>query len=110
MNEKKKEAQLSISLMQEAYLRSVQTEEIKEDGLIIDVAIYGNADNLIEFVNRNIKNVQNNNLNDEELDSKQLILVTVPLQCIIRDSILLLPEGSKVRFKLLNSKKLFDNL
>lgn len=99
MYEKRREAELSIQLMQDAYLRSVQTEQAKDFGLVIDIAIYGNADNLHEFVNRNVRDVltENLNLNDaDELLLKQLSIVTVPLQCLINNSILSLPEGTRV--------------
>ena len=99
MNERKKEAELSISLMQDTYLRSCELERNKESGgLLIEIAIYGNSDYLVEFVNKNIKNIltKDLNLNNEELKSKQLTLVTVPLQCLIKDSVLFLPEGTKV--------------
>ena len=98
MYEKRMEAEQAIGLMQDAYRRSVQIEESSEDGLVIEMAIYGNADNLIEFVNSTVKNVPSQHLllNNDELSSKQLTLVTVPLQCLVRDSILSLPEGRKV--------------
>lgn len=101
MNEKRAEADLTTSLMAETYRRSVANEESREDGLLIDVAIYGHADNLIEFVNSSVKNVPSEHLllSDDELSVKQLILVTVPVQCLVRDSVLSLPDGRKVSLK-----------
>jgi len=99
MYDKRREAELSIELMQDAYQRSVETEQTKEYGLVIDLAIYGNVENLMEFVNQKVRDVSNVNLTDkEELILKQLTLVTIPLQCLIKDSILSLPEANK--FKL----------
>lgn len=100
MNEKRREADLTASLMADAYRRSVESEESREDGLLIDVAIYGHADKLVELVNSSVKNVPSENLslNNDDLSSKQLTLVTVPLQCLVKNSILSLPDGRKVSF------------
>lgn len=107
MYERRRDAELSIQLMQDAYERSVNSEKTKVYGLVIDIAIYGNADNLQEFVNRTIRDVstENLNLNDcDELIMRQLSVVTIPLQCLIKESILSLPDATKVSKLNLNRK------
>lgn len=102
--ERRRDAELSTQLMRDAYLRSVREEESKANGLIIEVAIYGNSQNLTDFVNENLPN-QTGDLNNqkEELSSRQLTLVTIPLQCLIRDSTLFIPDASKVVFNEINA-------
>jgi DnaJ family protein C protein 11 len=90
MAEKKKEAESAISLMSALYERIVNDEQ-KKNGLIILYAFYGKIENgdvhvVIEddmgFVERN----------------PEVIDVKVPLQCLVKDSKLILHQSSKVKF------------
>ncbi|GFY47871.1 dnaJ homolog subfamily C member 11 [Trichonephila inaurata madagascariensis] len=82
MAERKKEASIAVSLMQETY-RRIKTEEEKKNGLVIKLAVYGSAENI-------------SNLNLDQLDSQLDVLdVTVQLQCLVKDSKLILPNRSK---------------
>lgn len=78
--EKKKEAKAAISLMQETYNRIKEQEENK-NGLVITKALYGK---LIESENRSLEN-----LDDQVID------VLIPLQCLVKDSHLILTDSSK---------------
>ena len=75
LKEKRAEAQAAINLMQETYLR-VEAEEKANKGLIITEAFYG-----CMSVEREL--------------SHEIIDVTVPLQCLVKQSKLLLPSGCK---------------
>lgn len=92
LNERKRQAQSSIDLMRATYQRSIE-RETKVDGLVIVRAIYGNQDNLQAFVTMN---ANNDNLDDKQMLVEELTEVTIPLQCLVRDSTLVLPSASKV--------------
>lgn len=79
--EKRKEAQAAIDLMSATYARICSEEEAKK-GLIIVKALYGKLVSESGDFNRS-ENV------DEVLD------VTIPLQCLVKDSKLVLHELSK---------------
>ncbi|XP_042899437.1 dnaJ homolog subfamily C member 11 [Parasteatoda tepidariorum] len=82
MAEKRKEAAIAVSLMQETYKRIVE-EEKRKNGLIITMAIYGNTDSI-------------SNLNMEQIDSNlEVANTTVQLQCLVKDSRLILPDRPK---------------
>lgn len=78
--EKKKEAQAAQELMMASYNR-IKTEENNKDGLIILQAVYG------KLITDN--NVRANEVNHEMID------VTIPVQCLVKDSKLLLHENTK---------------
>ncbi|XP_023215664.1 dnaJ homolog subfamily C member 11-like [Centruroides sculpturatus] len=78
--EKRQEAKAAISLMQETYNRIREQEETKS-GLVITKALYGK---LIGIENRS----------SEDLD-EQVVDVLIPLQCLVKDSRLVLTDSSK---------------
>ncbi|NWY68916.1 DJC11 protein, partial [Erithacus rubecula] len=77
--QKKQEAEAAVRLMQEAVRRIIEAEEARM-GLIIVNAWYG------KFVNDNSR----------KNEKVKVIDVTVPLQCLVKDSKLILTEASKV--------------
>ncbi|KAG8187761.1 hypothetical protein JTE90_018761 [Oedothorax gibbosus] len=82
MAEKRKEASIAVSLMQETY-RRIKSEEERKKGLVVSQAIYGSTENVA-------------NINPDLVDSNLDILdVTVQLQCLVKDSRLILPDRAK---------------
>lgn len=79
--EKKKEATAAVSLMQETYNR-IKLQEESKNGLVIIKAMYG----VLSEINET--DTESNN------DSK-VIDVTIPLQCLVKNSRLTLPAVSK---------------
>ncbi|KAL7648908.1 UNVERIFIED_CONTAM: hypothetical protein RMT77_000842 [Armadillidium vulgare] len=80
--EKRQEAKAAIELMKETVKRIVDQEEANK-GLVILQAIYG------RLVGENSEEL------DEKDPSNDIIEVTIPLQCLVKDSKLLLQESSK---------------
>uniref|UniRef100_A0A8C8WQB9 DnaJ homolog subfamily C member 11 n=1 Tax=Panthera leo TaxID=9689 RepID=A0A8C8WQB9_PANLE len=78
--QKKQEAEAAVRLMQESVRRIIEAEESRM-GLIIVNAWYG------KFVNDKSK----------KSEKVKVIDVTVPLQCLVKDSKLILTEASKVQ-------------
>ena len=74
----RREAEIAVELMKEIYRRIVDEEENRR-GLIINQSVYGKW---IDLGNRD--------LSDAFTD------VTIPLQCLVKDSKLILHEASKV--------------
>ncbi|RDD39395.1 DnaJ-like protein subfamily C member 11 [Trichoplax sp. H2] len=72
----KREAESAIKLMEESYNRSVDSERSK-GGLIIVRAWFGKL------------------LSSSREDINKIIDVTIPLQCQVKDSRLIIPEGEK---------------
>ncbi|GFT79687.1 dnaJ homolog subfamily C member 11 [Nephila pilipes] len=82
MAERRKEASIAVSLMQETY-RRIKSEEERKNGVVIKLAVYGSAENI-------------SNLNLDQIGSQLDVLdVTVQLQCLVKDSKLILPNRSK---------------
>ncbi|RWS03640.1 hypothetical protein B4U79_03526 [Dinothrombium tinctorium] len=82
----RKEAEAAVSLMTETYNR-IKEQEVAKSGLIIIKALYGKADIIENFINA------------EEIDSSiEVIDVRVALQCLVKDSSLILTETSKANF------------
>lgn len=81
---RRREAEIAIDLMKETYRRIVEEEENRK-GLIITKCIYGRWLDL-----------SHRDLGDAITD------VTIPLQCLVRDSKLILHEASKVDFQQLS--------
>ncbi|XP_065286551.1 dnaJ homolog subfamily C member 11 [Dermacentor albipictus] len=79
--ERKKEAEAAVALMSETYLRTKSTEEAK-GGLVIIEALYGN-----------FSEEQENNVSQATI--REVVDVTVPLQCLVKDSHLMLTDASK---------------
>uniref|UniRef100_A0A8C0CFW7 DnaJ homolog subfamily C member 11 n=1 Tax=Balaenoptera musculus TaxID=9771 RepID=A0A8C0CFW7_BALMU len=77
--QKKQEAEAAVQLMQESVRRIIEAEESRM-GLIIVNAWYG------KFVNDRSK----------KSEKVKVIDVTVPLQCLVKDSKLILTEASKL--------------
>ena len=75
---RRREAEIAIDLMKETYRRIVEEEEQRK-GLIINRAIYGCWMDLTQ-----------RDLSDAITD------VTIPLQCLVKDSKLILHDSSKV--------------
>lgn len=78
MMARRREAEIAIDLMKETYRRIVQDEENRK-GLIICKAVYGRW---LDLSQRDL--------------SDALTDVTIPLQCLVKDSKLILHEASKV--------------
>lgn len=87
--EKRKEAESAVSLMSATYDRVVSDEE-KKKGLLIIAAIYGNT-----------SKISSDGLNSIDTDSwsveQEVIDVKVALQCLVKDSRLVLHKSSKVK-------------
>lgn len=79
MAEKKREAEAAIDLMSAQYERNCLDEE-RKNGLLIMNAIYGKIDQTDNDTNC----------------SSQVIDVKIPLQCLVKDSKLVLQESGKV--------------
>lgn len=90
MMEKKTEADSAIQLMKLAFARIVADEEARR-GLIITSAKYGR---LISTLSTADIDSSGAGANDEIID------VTIPLQCLVKDSKLILHDNSKVRTSL----------
>lgn len=84
--EKRKEAESAVSLMSATYER-VKNDEEKKKGLVIIKAFYGKSE---EITSGDFEN------NDEWNSEPVVIEVSIPLQCLIRDSRLVLHKFSKV--------------
>lgn len=82
MSEKKREAEAAIDLMSVQYERNCLEEE-RRNGLLILSAIYGKIDDEFKF--------DSNPTNDNHV-----IDVKIPLQCLVRDSKLIIQENGKV--------------
>ena len=80
--EKKKEAQAAVNLMRAQFER-IRTEEESRRGLVIVQAKYGRLISSSESVT------------SDSWDQSEVIDVTVPLQCLVKDSKLILYEPSK---------------
>lgn len=85
--EKRKEAEAAIELMRATYSRICGDEENKR-GLIIVKALYGKIAQVTDEVTE---------LAGGENIIHECIDVTIPLQCLVKDSKLVLHEQSKVR-------------
>lgn len=90
MMELRQEALSAINLMM-ATMERIVREETEKRGLIIVFAKYGNS----ELINQSIQSFDEN-------DSLQpnIIDVTVPLQCLVKDSQLILHTTTKVIKKI----------
>lgn len=81
---RRREAEIAIDLMKETYRRIVEDEENRK-GLIITKSYYGRW---LDLSQRDIGDAMTD--------------VTIPLQCLVRDSKLILHEASKVNFSKYN--------
>ena len=77
---RRREAEIAVDLMKEIHRRVVEEEENRR-GLIINKSVYGKWLDL-----------SNRDLSDAFTD------VTIPLQCLVKDSKLILHDSSKVLF------------
>ena len=104
LKEKRQQAQAVLILMQETFARTVEIEtSIK--GLIILSAFYGKASTI-----DSISSEANRNNESDQHDLKLCVTdVKVPIQCLVKNSTLYLPNVSKVRilYNLMNSSKSF---
>uniref|UniRef100_T1IL79 J domain-containing protein n=1 Tax=Strigamia maritima TaxID=126957 RepID=T1IL79_STRMM len=82
MSEKKKEAEAAVSLMQETVARIREQEDMKK-GLIIVSAVYGK--------------ITLDSTQKPEYQNSEAIDVTIALQCLVKDSKLILYETSKAQ-------------
>ena len=85
MEEKKREAKAAVDLMRETFTR-VRSEEEAKKGLVIVKALYGH------FINP----VETRSEEEESTTVDEVIDVMIPLQCLVKDSKLILQEASKV--------------
>ncbi|KAK9501125.1 hypothetical protein O3M35_002228 [Rhynocoris fuscipes] len=83
MAEKRREAEAATNLMAVAFAR-IRNEEESRRGLIIKSAIYGRLASLSDPQDRMPENI-----------SDDLIDVTIPLQCLVKDSKLIVYESTK---------------
>lgn len=88
--EKQKEARAAIELMKATFSR-IRAEEEAKKGLVITEALYG------RFIYP-----QDRSDNEESIGSQreEIIDVTIPLQCLVKNSKLVLHNASKVFHKL----------
>lgn len=82
MAEKRREAEAAIDLMSVQYERHCSEEE-RRNGLLITSAIYGKIDDDRTF-------------DSNTVTSNQVIDVKIPLQCLVKDSKLIIQESGKV--------------
>jgi hypothetical protein len=97
MAEKKKEALAAVELMRATFARVRSDEEAKR-GLVIIKAVYGRHTNVADVSRRGTDEEggreAGTTADPEHLD--EVIDVTIPLQCLVKDSKLILHEASKV--------------
>lgn len=86
MAEKKREAEAAVDLMSVQYERNYSEEE-KRNGLLIKSALYG-------------KIVDNHNSDASRSDIGSVIDVKIPLQCLVKDSKLIIQDSGKVNYSL----------
>ncbi|XP_076631441.1 dnaJ homolog subfamily C member 11 [Colletes latitarsis] len=82
--EKRKEAKIATELMK-ATVSRIRTEEESKRGLIITKALYG----------RFVYPQEDRSSSDEHLHRDEVIDVTIPLQCLVKNSRLVLHDASK---------------
>lgn len=112
MAEKKREAEAAIDLMTVQYER-VRSDEEKRNGLIIEKAVYGKieSDRIIEGISSNpllhlhriiwvFHFSEASTSTTTAAPTDQLIDVTIPLQCLVKDSKLILHNSNKVSSSL----------
>lgn len=99
--EKQREAKAAVELMRATFSR-IRTEEEAKKGLIITKALYGR---FVYPQERNFaeRDMPTGNNKDEVID------VTIPLQCLVQDSKLVLHNAAKVQIlqEFINEKKIF---
>eukprot|EP00056_Hartaetosiga_gracilis_P005922 m.90849 g.90849 ORF g.90849 m.90849 type:complete len:615 (+) comp12318_c0_seq1:15-1859(+) len=86
MRKRREEARSAVLLMTQSVMRKIAAEE-KVDGLVIEQALYGKI--------LSSTAAQPHTVDDSEDDEQSVIDVTVPLQCLVRDSKLILQDISK---------------
>lgn len=84
MAEKKKEAQAAIDLMSVSFSR-IRAEEESRRGLVIISALYGKLAGVVVPGQ------------DTSIPSDEVIDVTIPVQCLVKNSKLVIYESTKVR-------------
>jgi DnaJ family protein C protein 11 len=97
MAEKKREALAAVELMRATFARVRSNEEAKR-GLVIIKALYGRHVNVADVSRRDSGEeggIETGTTADPE-DLDEVIDVTIPLQCLVKDSKLILHEASKV--------------
>ena len=92
MAEKKREAELAVQLMRATFARVRSDEEAKK-GLVIIKAVYGRLVNISD-VNRRGSGDAGSSADLDCMD--EVIDVMISLQCLVKDSKLVLHETSKV--------------
>jgi len=92
MAEKKREAELAVQLMRATFARVRSDEEAKK-GLVIIKAVYGRLVNISDVSSRGSGDAGSSA--DPEY-SDEVIDVMIALQCLVKDSKLVLHETSKV--------------
>lgn len=86
MAEKKREATAAVNLMAATFSR-IRSDEETRKGLVIVKALYGRLVSL---------NTNREELSTDSQNKDEIIDVTIPLQCLVKDSKLILHEASKV--------------
>jgi len=88
--EAKREALASCNLMTERY-RRIMREEEEKSGLLIVCALYGLLANDKGNLKKELKNIDDKEVNSTD----SYVNISMPLQCTVEDSRLILWEGSK---------------
>jgi DnaJ family protein C protein 11 len=92
--EKRREARAAVELMRATFARVRSDEEAKR-GLVIIKALYGRLVNVAD-IGTSETGEAGSSAEPEYLD--EVIDVMIPLQCLVKDSKLMLHEASKVRY------------
>ncbi|XP_067005008.1 dnaJ homolog subfamily C member 11 isoform X1 [Anabrus simplex] len=92
MAEKKREAQAAVNLMRATFARVRSDEEAKK-GLVIVKALYGRLLTVASLSNPPASSEGEGE--DAPAQQDEVIDVTIPLQCLVKDSKLVLHESSK---------------
>ncbi|XP_069690191.1 dnaJ homolog subfamily C member 11 isoform X2 [Periplaneta americana] len=93
MAEKKREARAAVELMRATFAR-VRSEEEAKRGLVIIKALYGRLVNVADVSRRGTSGEDGSVETDTEYVD-EVIDVMIPLQCLVKDSKLILHEASK---------------
>jgi DnaJ family protein C protein 11 len=97
MAEKKREALAAVELMRATFAR-VRSDEESKRGVVIIKALYGRLTNIADVSRRETEDEEGREAgttaDPEYVD--EVIDVTIPLQCLVKDSKLVLHESSKV--------------
>jgi DnaJ family protein C protein 11 len=95
MAEKKREAESAVELMRATFAR-IRSEEETRMGLVIVKALYGPIVSVDNLSTASGARSAADDVDEEPADMEHVIDVMVPLQCLVKDSKLVLHEATKV--------------